>query len=439
MRASPSHPDAAPADWRDVADIGRVRLQRRKTGRDRWFLDFSPYLKGSARYLMSDRGHALDNAEHAERVLGWIQGLLGRGMHLEDAVGEYRQLRSRPNLVKGRLATWIAELERDYAPYTVAQYRSYLKDGGHFSYWDKHTVHDVSWASLEAWVGWLRERGQSGKSIRNILASFRSFWSWLRRRDARLPQLEFPRVKSERRTRRAMRPADQAAALRAVPEADRGIFLALAHTIRPGEARAARVGHYDFGTGRLWIGEALKGKGANAKRGETKTGEVGKYELSSNLRDWIERHVAGERRLDRDAPLFPNPRTGKPYGANRLRDLWVRACQDAKVEYVPLYEALKHSTITALLEDGIALEDVQALARHRDERTTRIYDLGGDARRARALRRRDELASRPQTGPTRFTASRGRKRAKPLGRFGGPSGTRTLDPRVKSPVLYQLS
>jgi hypothetical protein len=105
-----------------MADIGRVRLQRRKDGRERHFLDFSPYLKGPARYLMSDRGHRFEGPEHAERVLGWIQGMHGRGLPLEDAVAEYRHPRSRHNLLPERIGLWITAVERDpdYEPYTVA-------------------------------------------------------------------------------------------------------------------------------------------------------------------------------------------------------------------------------------------------------------------------------------------------------------------------------
>ena len=44
---------------------------------------------------------------------------------------------------------------------------------------------------------------------------------------------------------------------------------------------------------------------------------------------------------------------------------------------------------------------------------------------------------RPYTAPTEIEADE--RVAQPLETIGGPPGTRTLDHRVKSPVLYQLS
>ena len=44
---------------------------------------------------------------------------------------------------------------------------------------------------------------------------------------------------------------------------------------------------------------------------------------------------------------------------------------------------------------------------------------------------------RPYTAPGEIEADE--RIAQPLEIIGGPSGTRTLDHRVKSPVLYQLS
>jgi hypothetical protein len=169
----------------------------------------------------------------------------------------------------------------------------------------------------------------------------------------------------------------------AIPEADRGIFLALKMGIRPGEARALRIGDFDFASGVLSIREALKGEGSAAPRGETKTGEPGDYPVSAELQEWLAEQIPTERRFQADLPLFPNPRTGRPYSSHKLREMWIAACEAAEVEYVPLYRATKHTTFTALREAGVSRDEVQALARHRDPRTTDIYDLDATATGAR--------------------------------------------------------
>jgi integrase len=376
-----------------MAQIGRV-CERTHGGRVRYYLDFSPGLAGRERRLWSDRGHAFQSREHAEAILGQIRGLHAR-LPLSEAVGEYRRLRARPNLVPEKVALWLDEIESsgDYAPYTLAQYRGYAKAEGHFSFWDGRSVYEIRWGTLREWTMWLRARGLGAKSIRNAMAAFRSFYSWLRRgRETEFPVVEFPSVKAAgRRRAQAMPLEERAAAMGCVPERDRGIFLAMKMGIRPAEARAARVGDYDFRRATLIIAEALKGQGSGAPRGETKTGEAGTYPVSEELRRWIERNVPTTDRFRPDAPLFPNPRTGRPFGAQKLRELWLAACKAAGVDYVPIYRAMKHTSFTALAEAGVPKEDIRALARHRDERTTERYLLEDDVRRGRALSRLGEL------------------------------------------------
>ena len=83
------------------------------------------------------------------------------------------------------------------------------------------------------------------------------------------------------------------------------------------------------------------------------------------------------------------------------------------MEYVPLYRATKHTTFTALREAGVSRDEVQALARHRDPRTTDIYDLDDDQRRQRALASLDQLEARGrQTGDRGKRVAKLRKSAK---------------------------
>jgi integrase len=381
-----------------------------------WYLDFSPYLHGNERRLFCDRGHSFESPEHAEAIVSQIRGIHARGMPLADAVADYRTQQAQPNLIGSKLSLWLAELEQGGAhdPRTLQQYRRYAKDGGHIAgFWAKRSIYDVGWDTLRASIAWLRERQLGPKAITNVIACFRVFYRWARRGHERdLPDIEFPTVKAGPKRRVQMMPlGDRAGAIACVPERDRGIFIALKMGIRPGEARAARVGDYDFGSGRLSIYEALKGDGAGAPRGDTKTGQPGVYPVSRELREWIEQH-AGDRRLQPDSPLFPNPNTGNPYSAHRLREIWIAACGAADVEYVPLYRAMKHTSLTALVEDGVAKEDVRALARHRDERTTDRYLLQDDARRRRGMERLEELehaAARRQAGDKAEIATIGPK------------------------------
>jgi hypothetical protein len=102
---------------------------------------------------------------------------------------------------------------------------------------------------------------------------------------------------------------------------------------------------------------------------------------------------------DRKRNSYLHPPTGRPYANQKLRRVWVDACEAAGVEYVPLYHATKHTAFTALRDAGASRDEVQALARHRDPRTTDVYDLDDDQRRKRALSALEELEERGrQTG-----------------------------------------
>jgi integrase len=333
------------------------------------------------------------------------------GIPLSEAVGQYRAPRARPNLVSERVDVWMREVEasEDYSPNTIVRYRGYRD--GHFKWWSGKSVYEIRYDALRDWVTWLRvERKQSNKSIKNVLAAFRTFYRWLRQgREAEFPLLEFPRLKHSTSTRSVMDLDDRAAAIAALPDEDRGIFLALKIGIRPSEARALTIADYDFARGVVTIRYALKGSGSGAKRGPTKTGETGDYPITGELREWIAEHVPEARRFQPDAPLFAHPRTGRPYHSNVVRQLWIEACETADVEYLPLYQAMKHTTLTALRDAGVSIDDVQALARHRDPRTTEIYDLRDDARRKRALEKLDEMERGRQTGDRRNRVPKIRK------------------------------
>jgi len=103
--------------------------------------------------------------------------------------------------------------------------------------------------------------------------------------------------------------AHQDLVLAHMPEAERGIFLALAHLrLRPGEARALQVA--DYRDGWLHVNEAAKSKSESAETRGTKTGKPKRLPVSEELVDWIELQVDPADRFSA-APLFPNPRTGR--------------------------------------------------------------------------------------------------------------------------------
>ena len=91
-------------------------------------------------------------------------------------------------------------------------------------------------------------------------------------------------------------------------------------------------------------------------------------------------NAAGISQDDKDTPIFrtavPRKRqlTAKPMTDNDMQRMFKRRIRDAGLSADLSPHSFRVTTITSLLEQGVALEDVQNLANHADPRTTRLYD-----------------------------------------------------------------
>jgi len=380
------------AKLRDVPDVGKVRSRVRETrkGPETYFyIDFYPHLKGAERRLYGVMGSKFRSEEDAENTRKRICHDASR-LGLADAAAQFRQPRTRRNLVMTHAKRWLEEASRSLMPYTVAGYRSILKQ--YFGFWEPKSIREITTANVREWVSELRSRGLSEKSIKNALVPLRSTLTRYREERPEVPAPIWPKIRVSRQPQQRMPLEDILSVLSAIPEEDAGVFLAAFYTMaRPGEARALLIEDYDFRSGRLTIRRALKTtSGENPVPGGTKTDETGVYALPGDLRAWLQKW-RGEARLDRSAPLFPNPRTGHAWATGRMEKHWRLACERAQVPYVPVYRALKHSPGTALLEAGLSREDLQAAFRHKSARTTTIYELENTQRRERATAKLEEM------------------------------------------------
>lgn len=101
-----------------------------------------------------------------------------------------------------------------------------------------------------------------------------------------------------------------------------------------------------------------------------------------DLEGWIMAYLnaAGLREAHKDSPLFRSmrSRTGQMtetrLHVNDICRMMKRRLQAASLPGLYSPHSFRVTTITDLLEQGIALEDVQRLAGHADPRTTRLYD-----------------------------------------------------------------
>ena len=371
--------------WSVMPGLGKVRSRRPRSERRRaagevdWYIDFWPYQKTRDRFLWADHGQRFEGEAHAEGILEAIRGLHSRGMPLAEAVSQYRAPQDRRFRVLELAERWLEDVAEsgDLSPYTLRDYRSFHRN--QFQWWGVRTIHEVSWPLLDAWRKDMRAGGLGARRQGHALHAFRAFLSWYRRHEAGFVLPPFPKVKKPRPKRRTMPLLDQVAALVAVPEADRGVFLMLAWLAkRQGEGRAVLVGDVEWRERRLWVGRALKGDGSRMVVGETKTGDEGWYPIPDELWDWLQQHVPTARRFQRDAPLFANPRTGRFYRRDTIQTLWRAACRRAGVEHVPPNQALRHSTLSEIAP-LIGILGVQSLSGHADINVLRKHYIATHA------------------------------------------------------------
>jgi integrase len=238
----------------------------------------------------------------------------------------------------------------------------------------------------------------SPKTRSNVIGAFRSFVGWLNRRGDIRKIPEFPWPKVDEYQPRILSAEGQDALLLAIPEEERGIFLAMAHMgLRSGEARALDVS--DYRDGRLSVTKAVKGRQLGAPIRGTKSGKRKLLPVSEDPACWIDRHVQREGRLEW-APLFRNPRTGGRWTSTPLERAWRRACEALGVE-ISMYEGCKHSFATDALRRGVPERHLQMFLGHADARSTRRYACMADSALVSVLRprRRDRFVGDLSVAP----------------------------------------
>ena len=376
-----------------VGKLGRIRSRKRGKAQPlEFFLDFRPVGR-----VWSHHGIRLTDEETANRLLEQIRGKVAEDRSLADVLAEYLPATAKPNLVPARVAAWLEVKRRqvetgDRSPTYLRELRRYARPGGEFSWWANRSIHEISYAALEDWSGWLADKETkhgrlSAKTRANILGAFRGFVGWLHRREEIRKVPEFPTVDVPEYLPRIISIEDQAAILAAIPDERRGIFLTLALMgLRPGEARALNVA--DLHDGWLHVSHAMKGDTADAPRGPTKTKKAKRLPMPTELAEWIEAHVDISSRLT-GAALFPHPRTGKRWSHRSLRDTWIKAQESVGIYGVAFYQATKHSFATDALRRGVPKHLIARFLGHADTRSTDLYARLAETELVTVLRPRD--------------------------------------------------
>ncbi len=308
--------------------------------------------------------------------------------------------------------------------------------------WGTHRLADIRHPDVAAWVAQTLERGFAPATVRHAHRVL-SLLLDLAVRDGRIPRNPAQRVPLPRITRDEPRflTRDEVERLADSAGDDGDVIRLLAYTgLRFGEMAALRVRRVDFLRRRLTIAESVTEVAGQAVFGTPKTHQQRTVPLPEMLVDALSRRCAGKHR---DDFLLATP-SGTVL---RLRN-WRRVVFDPAVHAAGLTDVtphdLRHTAASLAVASGATVKAVQRMLGHASAAMTLdVYsglfddDLSDLAARMDAAAREAASArvgavwARPSSVP-----ASGREGA---AQHGGPRGDRTHNPRIKSPLLCQLS
>lgn len=371
--------------WHVVAKIGRV-VPRKHGGKitsyqldiqhsgDRWRL---------SRARVGDSFVTLATREIAEFVLQEIRSEASKCGSVARAVTPHLQRPDEASMVPRWFDRWIeAEEDRcrggDISPRTLGELKRQRK-AGDFDAWCSTPIYSITYGSLEDWNRDMTQAGRPQVMRKRILENFRRFLKWLERRGEIESVPQFPRVKISRKAPKIHTVNDQQKLLAAIPRERRGLFLAMAHTLRPQEARAFDL--LEWRSPDLLVQWAMKGLAADAPRLGLKEADWRVVTADTELEEWIcwrVEQLSPEEKLRREGViLFQNPSTGGRFSHHAITRTVRRATEKAGVEWVPPYAATKHTTATELIRSGTNPKMLQRFLGHADQRSTDAYVVLG--------------------------------------------------------------
>lgn len=99
-------------------------------------------------------------------------------------------------------------------------------------------------------------------------------------------------------------------------------------------------------------------------------GEV-TYPIPLDLWHDLQKHVAEKKS---DGFIFAHE-DGSPFGPNCMPRAWKKACKDAKVKYIPLQQASRHSMASQIMAEHKkkAIDEIQKKLGHSNKQTQKAY------------------------------------------------------------------
>lgn len=212
----------------------------------------------------------------------------------------------------------------------------------------------------------------SPKTIKNIFVNFKTFMRYLKDDLEIIDTIPaFPVIETFQPKIQWLTADVQIKAIECVPEEDRPIiaFLML-HGCRPGEGRALKVLDVNLDQETISI-SATFSNGIYRKKRKGKNAKPVTIPIHSEMMGYIKNRV--ENNLP-EAFLFVNPKTGKHYSEDRLKDIWNDVREKTGLgKSIRLYDATRHSVASQLVNKGVSLFNISKILGHSTTKMTERY------------------------------------------------------------------
>jgi integrase len=314
------------------------------------------------------------DAETARDVLSMIRSAIANGATEAQAIAPYLRNNHDRFKVKSAYERFLEQKESEAGAgeiraERVRDLRGHLRRGW-LADLEGLSIHEVDYVHLEALKSKLIAK-HSPRTTKHCLDDFRTFLRWLYKRQeiSRVP--EFPPVRVPEYFPNIPTPQQQDAMLSSIPEAQRGFFLARGYMgLRDEEAARALLEDYRLGETPDADELVVRGKG-------------NKYRVvpvDSAVALWVRANRPVGPLIEAGVPLFPNPRTGRPWAMKSRRVVMVKAMEAAGFRGKP-NECLRHCfgtrSAARLLQgghgQGDAIRMVMSIMGHTTAESSRRY------------------------------------------------------------------
>ena len=236
-----------------------------------------------------------------------------------------------------------------------------------FSYFEGYDVRKIKKYDIEKFLYSIAKSGIKLKTQKNVIGVLHAFLTHLFDLEILSEMPKFPTIKVQDPEWKWIDRAKQIQILQHIPEQHKQIFEFLFTTgLRPAEIRALKWKDIVKDAELPYI-EIRSSFSDHTYREITKTKNRWQIPLLSKIEEILKKVP---RRLGCEFVFNLN---GKPYSRNVLGNNWRKACSEAKISGVTLYQGCRHSFASQRVNEGKPLEIIGAMMGHLSTQTTRRY------------------------------------------------------------------